>query len=47
MEFILNITLDANSGDILKVSIEGKQGVESVQTLIILRTALRTKELNI
>ena len=47
MEFILNVALDANSRDIPRVSVGGRQGVESVQTLIILKTALRIKKLDI
>ena len=47
IESKLNITLDTNSGDIPRVSTGGRQGIESVPTLIILRTALRIRELNI
>ena len=47
MESKLNATLDINSGDILKVNTGGRQGVESILILITLKTALRTKELDI
>ena len=44
---ILNTALDTNSGDILKVSTGGRQGVKSILILITLRTTLRTRELDI
>ena len=47
MEFKLNAALDANSRDTSKVNIGGRQGAESILTLIILKTVLRTRELNI
>ena len=42
-----NAALNANSGDILKVNTEGRQGVESVLIFITLKTVLRTKKLDI
>ena len=47
MEFKLNVALNTNSGDILRVNAEGRQGIESVLILITLRTVLRTRELDI
>jgi hypothetical protein len=41
----LDDVLDANSGGIPRASAGGRQGVENVLTLIILRTALRIREL--
>ena len=42
-----NAALDANSGDTPRVSAGGRQGVESVLIFIILKTVLRTRELDI
>ena len=47
IEFKLNIALDTNSRDIPRVSAGGRQGVKSILILIILRTALRIRELDI
>jgi len=47
MAFKLDNTLNANSGDIFKAYVGGRQGVENVPILIILRTTLKTKKLNI
>ena len=44
IEFKSNVALNANSRDILRVSTEGKQGVENIQIFITLKTALRTRE---
>ena len=44
IEFKLNVTLNANSRDILKVNTEGRQGVKSILILIILKTTTRTKK---
>ena len=44
MESKLNVALNINSKDILKVSIGGRQGVKSVLILIILKTTTRTKK---
>ena len=41
MESKLNTTLDANSRNIPRVNAGGRQGVESILILTILRTALR------
>ena len=46
-EFKSNAALDANSRDISKVNAGGRQGVESVLIFIILKTVLRTRELDI
>ena len=47
MESKSNAALDANSRDIPRVSAGGRQGVESVLILITLKTAPRTRELDI
>ena len=47
MEFKLNIALNANSRDTPKVSVGDRQGVKSILIFITLRTALKTRELNI
>jgi len=47
MESKSNNTLDANRRDISRLYIEGRQGIENILILIILRTALRIRELNI
>ena len=43
----LNVALDINSKDTLKVSTGGRQGVESILIFITLKTILRTRELDI
>ena len=47
MESKLNVALDTNSRDIPRVSAGGRQGAESALILIILRTTLRIRELDI
>ena len=42
-----NAALDANSGDTPRVNMGGRQSIESVLTLMILKTVLRTRELDI
>ena len=44
---MLNIALDTNNRDILRVNIKGRQGIKSVWILIILKTALKIKKLDI